>query len=170
MKEDPYNALGFGMVAYRDLMLTLMCLWGACSLLMAPALHYYSSGSGYGGSYGSYDKYSLGNFGYSTTECQTVPVDLNKITMECTYGVISDIYYIGINPSNMSDKDTCSPSDYNAECTVALNITFLELVESNITSGDLTSSYSYTYTSDELWDSSVTVPSTCSGFKATLYM
>jgi len=43
-------------------------------MLMYPALSYYSKGTGYGGSYGSYDKYSLGNFGYSSTTCNTVPV------------------------------------------------------------------------------------------------
>jgi hypothetical protein len=99
-----------------------------------------------------------------------VPVDLNKITMDCTYGVISDIFYIGINPSNMSDKDTCSPTDYNAECTSALNYTFLSEIKTNVTSGNLSSSYLYTYTSDELWSDPTTTPSTCSGFKATIYL
>jgi hypothetical protein len=153
--EDPYNALGFGMVAYRDLMLTLIYLYSVCTILMAPAFYYYTSGSGYGGSFGSYDAYSMGNFGYSQMQCTKVPVDLNKITMSCTYGVISDVYYIGVNPSDMVDKDTT---------------TFLQTVKSNITSDPTVTSYLYTYTSEELWNSSVTTPSTCTGFKATMYI
>jgi len=47
------------------LMLTLIYLYTICTFLMAPAFYYYTSGSGYGGSFGSYDAYSMGNFGYS---------------------------------------------------------------------------------------------------------
>jgi len=92
--------------------------------------------------------------------------------MDCTYGVISEIFYMGVNPSNMTDKDTCSPSDYNSECTQALNLTFLDLVSTNVTDGNLSSTYNYTYTYEELWNSSVTVPTVCgnASSKATLYM
>ncbi len=40
--EDPFNFLGFGMVAYRDLMLVMILLFGAISLLMAPTMYFYS--------------------------------------------------------------------------------------------------------------------------------
>jgi hypothetical protein len=65
-KEDPFNFLGFGMVAYRDLMFTLFCLFGFCSLLMVPALNFYSKGVAYT-EISSYENYSLGNMGYSST-------------------------------------------------------------------------------------------------------
>jgi len=91
-------------------MLTLIVFYSVCSLLMAPAFYSYINGTGYGGDYASYDYMSLGNFGYSSTNCGTVPVDLNKITMTCTYGVISDVFFIGVNPSDMVDKDTCAPT------------------------------------------------------------
>jgi len=45
--------------------------------------------------------------------------------MSCTYGVISDVYYIGVNPSDMADKDTCAPKEANGDCGSALNTTFL---------------------------------------------
>jgi hypothetical protein len=90
--------------------------------------------------------------------------------MECTYGIISDIFYIGVNPSNMADKDTCSPSDENELCTLALNLTFLEIVKSNVTS-DQSSAYEYAFSPSELWNSSMTLPDTCgtSSSKTTLY-
>jgi len=40
---DPFNFLGFGMVAYRDLMQVLIVLFAVISLLMIPAMHYYGS-------------------------------------------------------------------------------------------------------------------------------
>lgn len=40
---DPFNFLGFGMVAYRDLMQVLIVLFTLMSLLMAPAMYFYGS-------------------------------------------------------------------------------------------------------------------------------
>lgn len=65
--EDPFNFLGFGMVAYRDLMLVMILLFGGISLLMAPAMYFYSQYDAYGGAAKGYSKLSLGNLGYSST-------------------------------------------------------------------------------------------------------
>jgi len=65
-KEDPYNFLGFGMVAYRDLKFTLICLFAFLSLLMYPALKFYRAGTGIAKPK-NYDTFTLGNLGYSTT-------------------------------------------------------------------------------------------------------
>jgi len=47
--------LGFGLVAYRDLMLTMSMLFVVLSLIMYPAMYYYSKNEGYGGQYLGYD-------------------------------------------------------------------------------------------------------------------
>lgn len=65
-KEDPYNFLGFGMVAYRDLMFTLILLFAFLSCLMYPALKFYKAGTGIPHPK-NYDAFTLGNLGYSTT-------------------------------------------------------------------------------------------------------
>lgn len=96
------------MVAYRDLMFIMICLFTVMSLLMIPAFIYYKKGGAYT-TVKSYEGLSLGNMGYSSTECTIVPLDLNKITMSCPYGIISKVYHIGINPSGMTDKDACTP-------------------------------------------------------------
>lgn len=96
------------MVAYRDLMFVLICLFAFMSLLMIPAFIYYKNG-GAVHSPTKYEGLSLGNLGYSSTECTIVPIDLNKITMTCPYGIISKIYHIGINPEGIKDKDACTP-------------------------------------------------------------
>jgi hypothetical protein len=38
MQEDPFNFLGFGMVAYRDLMFVLFLLFTVITLLMIPVM------------------------------------------------------------------------------------------------------------------------------------
>ena len=65
-KEDPFNFLGFGMVAYRDLMFILIILFSVLSLIMAPAMYIYKSHDGIQYPKG-YSTFSLGNLGYSST-------------------------------------------------------------------------------------------------------
>ena len=43
---DPYNQLGFGLVAYRDLLINFTLLFATMSLLMYPALSFYMNGNG----------------------------------------------------------------------------------------------------------------------------
>lgn len=42
--HDPLNYLGFGMIAYRDLMFTMFWLFALCSLIMTPAMFFYQKG------------------------------------------------------------------------------------------------------------------------------
>jgi hypothetical protein len=44
-KEDPYLQLGFGMIAYRDMLFTLILLFSLLSIIMAPAYFFFSGGS-----------------------------------------------------------------------------------------------------------------------------
>lgn len=69
--------------------------------------------------------------------------------------------FVGVNPSDMTDKDSCAPDEESSECTSVLNSDFIELVKTNITTGSEDDEYFYTYTTSELWNSSATVPSTC---------
>ncbi|CDW86701.1 UNKNOWN [Stylonychia lemnae] len=116
-KQDPFNFLGFGMVAYRDLMLILFMLFTLLSLLMFPAMYYYSKSDGYGGYQKGYDQYSLGNMGYSNINCQTVPFEVKKINMFCQFGTITKIKSIGINPSTIKSRDVCANIQENKVCT-----------------------------------------------------
>lgn len=42
-EPDPLNYLGFGMVAYRDLMFTMFCLFALLSVIMIPAMVFYQN-------------------------------------------------------------------------------------------------------------------------------
>ena len=113
------------MVAYRDIMFILVLLFTVITILMIPAFVFYKSGTGISVPKG-YTKFSLGNLGYSSSQCTRVPFDLNQIPMYCPYGNITKIAHFGINPSNMKDKDSCS--DLSAEtdvCRSAINGDFI---------------------------------------------
>lgn len=157
------------MVAYRDLMFTLICLFTMCTLLMVPAFSFYVNGNGMSAPE-SYDIYSLGNMGYSTIKCSNLPVDLNKITMTCSYGQISKVYHFGVNPSNITNKDTCQKTTENTLCFDALNATFVSEVTNNITNDQTTSEYLYNLTPELLWTDQTTVDSKCVGTKAQIYV
>lgn len=68
MQEDPFNFLGFGMVAYRDLMWVLTILFSILSIIMLPAIFIYKSHSAIANPAG-FSNLSLGNMGYSGTKC-----------------------------------------------------------------------------------------------------
>jgi hypothetical protein len=114
--SDPFNLLGFGMVAYKDLMWTSILLFTVLSILMSPAMFYYKSFNGISEPK-SLAKFSLGNMGFSKAECVMVPFDLTEIPIYCPYGAISEIKYIGINPDlPTASKDACMDTKENAVC------------------------------------------------------
>lgn len=82
---DTLDQYGFGMVAYKDLMFTMIWLFALLSIFMIPAMYYYSQGTGIG-TYKSWSQFSLGNFGYSTSKCQVSPYDLGSLPIKCQYG------------------------------------------------------------------------------------
>lgn len=107
-KEDPFNFLGFGMVAYRDLMLTLIWLFIVLSVIMLPAAFIYKGYDAINSPpHSVLSKYSLGNLGYSSTQCARIPYDSKKITLSCQYGKVRQIAHIGIIPGGLSDRDSC---------------------------------------------------------------
>lgn len=46
LNQDPFLLLGFGMIAYRDLLLTFAFLFSLLSLIMLPAMIYYRGHDG----------------------------------------------------------------------------------------------------------------------------
>lgn len=69
MEKDPINMLGYGIVAYRDLLYTMIWVFVILSCLAFPSLYYFSSGNGYGDNLRvtGNEVYSLGNLGYAST-------------------------------------------------------------------------------------------------------
>jgi len=57
----------------------------------------------------------LGNMGYSSVQCTSVPLDLGKINIQCPYGKVGEIYEYGINASDAT-AENCLANDDIAKC------------------------------------------------------
>ena len=112
------------MVAYADLMFTMVWLFALLSVFMVPAMYYYSQGTGIG-TYVSWNQYSLGNFGYSTSKCQVSPYDLGSLPIKCQYGKLTKIISAGVMPEDLARKDVCNSQTVDEKsslCTVRSDI------------------------------------------------
>ena len=157
------------MVAYRDLMFILVLLFTVITLLMIPAFIFYKSGTGISIPKG-YTKFSLGNLGYSSSQCTRVPFDLNRIPMYCPYGNISTIAHFGINPSNMTDKDSCSnASPDTLICASSLNQKFIDNIKQLVVN-PITNDFTHTFTESEIFTDPATAPHVCKSKGAQLYI
>lgn len=113
---------------------------------------------------------SLGNLGYSSTQCTRVPFTLNQIPMYCAYGNITTIKYLGVNPSGMSDKDSCyDDAPEVKDCLKAMNPAFLLSVRAKVSSQN-TDNIIYTFKPAEFFTDLTTVPSKCTDSVAQLYV
>lgn len=119
-------------MAYRDLIFIMFALFAVLTLLMVPAMMFYKSYNGITGTSVGYSKLSLGNLGYSSTQCQIVPLDLGKVTMFCPYGTVADIKYLGINPSTMKERDICRNTQDNGNCSSLVNPGFKEVLDKEV--------------------------------------
>jgi hypothetical protein len=126
-KEDPFLQLGFGMIAYRDLMFNFIILFAFLSILMAPAMKFYSQGEGYAKVTSNLKMgatLTLGNLGYSTTSCSSIPLGAgdSKETvsppMQCLYGTLGQVHSFGVNPPADVLLDNTEHDYYNDYCDV----------------------------------------------------
>ena len=116
--ENPLSTLGYGIVAYVDILYTMIWVFVLFSLLMFPTLQNYQKGLGYeddamvGKANGM-----LGNLGYSSVECRNIPVSLGNIAITCQYGTVGKIFEFGVNnPDSGSPIDACVNNDENSSC------------------------------------------------------
>jgi hypothetical protein len=61
--------LGYGIVAYRDILWYMFIGFSLFSVLSLPALYLFSKGEGYSLEQPGAEIYSLGNLGYSSMQC-----------------------------------------------------------------------------------------------------
>ena len=117
-QEEPLAQLGFGIVAYLDIMYTLM--WGFIifSLLLIPTIHTFKQGGGYGDRARiGYANTMISNLGYSRTECRNIPVSLANLQLSCPYGTIGSVLEYGVNNEDSgSPPDSCMNNDINKAC------------------------------------------------------
>lgn len=69
VKKDPLASLGFGIVAYRDILYNFIWVYALFTVLALPAFYMYNSGSAYANKIEAlkgYEDLSIGNLGYSS--------------------------------------------------------------------------------------------------------
>ena len=84
------------------------------SCLVYPIFMIYARGQAFGPTdLTSYGKWSLGNLGYSTVQCQLIPLALGKMALQCPFGKIQRIVTrgVGINSSKANISDFCQVQD-----------------------------------------------------------
>lgn len=119
LSQDPFLLLGFGMIAYRDLLLTFVYLFTVLSLILLPAMLYYKGHDGILSPL-SFSTWSLGNMGYSSAQCSNIPLEVGKLSAQCPYGQIGQIYTFGVNPDldgQVANKALCQRASSNGNCT-----------------------------------------------------
>lgn len=88
-KEDPIFTLGYGIVAYRDIMWSMIITFAIFTFLMIPQRiifrKYTNEDDKYGDKYGSL---MLNSLGYSTVSCFNLPIEIGMIVAGCDYGEI----------------------------------------------------------------------------------
>lgn len=117
--SDPIAKLGFGIVAYVDMLWALIWTFTLYSALLIPTFMFFSGGAAYDNAKGAsmyLDTY-LGNLGYSSVECAQIPASVNSLAISCPYGQIGEILSYGVNPDadnrylckSDTASDACKP-------------------------------------------------------------
>lgn len=117
-KADPLAKLGFGIVAYIDILYTLIWVFVGFSILVFPTIAAFSSGTAYeGDQYVGFAGTMISNLGYSSAVCTNTPLSIGSLTMTCNVGTIGQIFDFGItNPDSDGPVDACLTNDSNKAC------------------------------------------------------
>ena len=116
--EDPLSQLGYGIVAYVNMLYTLCWVFIGFSVLLIPTMMAFNQGDAYDGDHfvGKANT-MIGNLGYSSVECRNIPVSLGNLVMSCPYGRVGTVFDYGINnPDSGSPVDACTRNEFNKSC------------------------------------------------------
>jgi len=120
---DPFDMLGFGLIAYKKTIWNLFELFFVLSFVVSPLLKTFNEGTGIDRSIKGWSHLSLGNMGYSSVQCASSPFFMENFVLTCPYGKISKIVdngnALGINDPSVTDNSICrvSANYKNEECS-----------------------------------------------------
>jgi len=117
IKTSPINQLGFGIVAYVNILWTLIWTFALYTIFLLPVMMFFSEGTAYSDVLvkSSYLDGYLGNMGYSSVQCASIPTNVDRLSLACPYGTIGEFLDYGINPL-IDNKNTCVNNDSNSMC------------------------------------------------------
>jgi len=109
ISRDPFKNYGFGIVAYFELLRTLICAYLLMTVFAVVIMVIFTNGDALENNGDSFlTQFSLGNLGFSrficTTQFPTLPKDID---LSCRSGEFTDLKYYGIIPDKhgMFTKD-----------------------------------------------------------------
>ena len=117
-KAEPLARLGFGIVAYTDILWVLILIFSLFSVMLAPTIFAFKGGEGYKNvapELIQYETGMIGNMGFSSVQCAQIPVDVKKLNIMCSYGTIGNILDMGINQQD-ADATNCASNDAIKAC------------------------------------------------------
>lgn len=116
-QADPIAKLGFGIVAYVDMLWTLIYTFLLFTLLLLPTMMAFSDGKAYDNVLvkSTYLDTYLGNLGYSSVQCAQIPANVGRLSMSCPFGDIGEILDYGMN-KQLNNKYVCENSAANSAC------------------------------------------------------
>ena len=83
------SRLGYGIVAYVNILYTFIIVFGIFSLMLIPTMRAYRSGNAYEGDvYSGHATGMISNMGYSSVECRNIPLSIGHLSLDCPYGTI----------------------------------------------------------------------------------
>ena len=62
-----------------------------------------------------YELGMIGNLGYSSVQCASIPIDVAKVNIMCPYGTVGEILDKGINQED-KDAENCASNDKISAC------------------------------------------------------
>lgn len=91
--NDPIGAFGFGLIAYRGTLGSLVAFYFIISLLIAPIIYEYEEGHAINPNITqtAYGIFSIANLGYSSVQCQSVALNMKSVVLTCPNGNIEGI-------------------------------------------------------------------------------
>jgi len=168
LDAEPLARLGFGIVAYTDILWTLIAIFFLFSLMLAPTMSAFHAGTGYANVNPEVVQYELGmigNMGFSSVQCASIPVSVGKLNIACSYGTIGEILDSGVNQADEQAANCASNDDIKA--CVPDSASFLADLDGII--GEDSKLLTFGGANADLWTSSATAD-TCAGDHSRLFV
>ena len=119
MVKNPIARLGYGIVAYLDILWCLMWTFALYSIFLIPTFTFFGTGSSYANVPEAIDTIYLhtfiGSLGYSSAQCASIPYEVGTLPMTCPTGYIGKITDYGLNTSRRYKYD-CKTNQWNKDC------------------------------------------------------
>ena len=119
VNANPIAQLGFGIVAYVNMLWMLIWSFGLYTIFLIPTMMFFAEGSAYdtvpAAVKSSYLDTYLGNLGYSSVQCASIPSDVHRLSLACPYGTIGEFIDYGVNPL-AANKNLCVNNASNSQC------------------------------------------------------